>query len=125
MLKRFHSNLLYVSDLEVTDQFYEKLGFETSKADETIRIKLGDFTLALIDENKTPIKNESGLKPKGTGIYIYIYIYIEVEDVDKYFSFVKENGIIPRTEPRNWPWGKREFVVKDPDDYKLVFYSLI
>jgi len=22
-----------------------------------------------------------------------------------------------------WPWGKREFVVKDPDGYKLVFFS--
>jgi len=45
--------------------------------------------------------------------------------VDKYFLWVKGQGIEPRTEPKTWPWGKREFVVKDPDGYKLVFYSLI
>lgn len=24
--------------------------------------------------------------------------------------------------PRDWPWGNREFVLKDPDGYKLVFW---
>ncbi len=119
MIKRFHSSLFYASDLEKTADFYERLGFSIQKDTETVRIKLGDFTLAFIDENKTPIQNESGIKPKGLGIYTYI----EVGDVDNYFEAVKKNGITPRTEPKSWPWGKREFVVKDPDGYKLVFYS--
>ena len=41
----------------------------------------------------------------------------------KYFDWLKKNGVESRTEPKTWPWGKREFVVKDPDGYKLVFYS--
>lgn len=119
MIKRFHSNLFYANNLEDTAQFYQQLGFDIQKSEDAIKIKLGDFTLAFIDENKTPIQNESGLKPKGLGIYTYI----EVEDVDKYFELLKKNGVATRTSPKTWPWGKREFVVKDPDGYKLVFYA--
>jgi len=119
MIKRLHSTLFYVSNLDQTQQFYTQLGFDVQKVEDTVKIKRGDFTLAFIDENKTPIKNESGMQPKGLGIYTYI----EVDDIDKYFETLKNNGIIPRTEPKTWPWGKREFVVKDPDGYKLVFYS--
>jgi len=43
--------------------------------------------------------------------------------VDNYYQFVKIKNI-HSTEPKTWPWGKREFVVKDPDGYKLVFYSV-
>ena len=121
MIKRIHSNLFYVKDLEKTAHFYETLGFNVNKDDETIRVKTGDFTLAFVDENKTPIKNESGLKPKGTGIYTYI----EVSNVDKFYEDIKSKGIVPRTEPKTWSWGKREFVVKDPDGYKLVFFAPI
>lgn len=119
MIKRFHSNLLYASDLEKTCEFYKKLGFDVGKADDGVRIKLGDFRLFFVDENKTPIQNESGKTPKGLGIYTYV----EVDDVDQYFELIKKNGVAPRTEPKTWPWSKREFVVKDPDGYKFVFYS--
>ncbi len=119
MLKRFHSNLLYASNLEKTHEFYRRLGFDAEGTDDGVRVKLGDFRLFFVDENKTPIQNESGKTPKGLGIYIYV----EVDNVDKYFELVKKNGVVPRTEPKTWPWGKREFVVKDPDGYKLVFYA--
>ena len=119
MIKRFHSNLLYASDLEKTYEFYKKLGFDAQRSNDGVRVKLGDFRLYFVDENKTPIQNESGRTPKGLGVYIYI----EVENVDQYFEFVKKKGVVPRTEPKTWPWGKREFVVKDSDSYKLVFYT--
>ena len=119
MIKRLHSTLFYASDLKATTDFYRKLGFDVQESADGVRIKMGDITLAFIDENATPIKNESGVTPKGLGIYTYV----EVDDADVHFMFVKENAITPRTEPKTWPWGKREFVVKDPDGYKLVFYS--
>ena len=119
MIKRFHSNLFYASNLEKTKEFYDLLGFDVQESEDMVKVKIGDFTLAFIDENKTPIKNESGMQPKGLGIYIYI----EVENVDEYYASINEKGVIPRTEPKTWPWNKREFVVKDPDGYKLVFYS--
>jgi uncharacterized glyoxalase superfamily protein PhnB len=116
---RFHSNLFYASNLKATAKFYAALGFDVQESDEVVRVKLGDFTLAFIDEHETEIKNESGKTPKGLGIYTYV----QVDDVDEYFEFIKKNGIVPRTEPKTWPWGKREFVTKDPDGYKIVFYS--
>jgi uncharacterized glyoxalase superfamily protein PhnB len=121
MIKRIHSNLYYASNLDAAADFYARLGFAVQKSDDGVRVKLGDFTLAFIDESQTEIKNESGVKPKGTGIYTYV----EVDDVDKYFAEIKQSGIVPRTEPKTWPWGKREFVVKDPDGYKFVFYASV
>lgn len=119
MIKGFHSNLLYASNLDKTFAFYKLLDFDLEKFEDTVRIKLNYFTMAFVDENKTPIQNESGKTPKGLGIYTYI----EVDNVDEYYKSIKDAGVDPRTEPKTWPWGKREFVVKDPDGYKLVFYS--
>lgn len=118
MIKRLHSALFYVSDLNKTAEFYEKIGFPVQKSSDGVRIEMGGFTWTFIDEKKTPIQNESGLTPKGLGIYLYA----EVDNVDKHYQFVKSKGV-HSTEPKSWPWGKREFVVKDPDGYKLVFYS--
>lgn len=119
LIKRIHSNFCLAHDLKESEEFYKRLGFDVEVKGDTAKVKLGDFMLAFMDENKTEIQNESGKKPKGLGIYTYI----EVENVDEYYQFIKSNGIDPRTEPKTWPWGKREFVVKDPDGYKLVFYS--
>lgn len=121
MIQRLHSNLLLVADLDRTHAFYEQLGFAPARADNAVRVKLGDFTLAFMDENDLTIVDEAGLGPKGLGIYLYV----EVDDVDEHYRLVQENGIVPRTEPKTWPWGKREFVVKDPDGYKLVFYAAV
>ena len=119
MIKKFHSTLFYASDLDKTLDFYNQLGFNAELSEGTVRVKLGDFKLAFVDENKTVIKNESGAQPKGLGIFTYV----EVDDVDEYFKLLKEKDILTSSEPRDWPWGKREFVVKDPDGYKLVFFA--
>jgi catechol 2,3-dioxygenase-like lactoylglutathione lyase family enzyme len=119
MIKRLHLTLFYASDLKKTADFYRRLGFEAQESSDGVSIKMNDFALEFIDEKTTPIQNESGKTPKGLGIYTYI----EVNDADEHFNFIKKNGITPRTEPKTWPWGKREFVVKDPDGYKIVFYS--
>ncbi|PIQ74941.1 MAG: hypothetical protein CO001_02750 [Candidatus Portnoybacteria bacterium CG_4_8_14_3_um_filter_40_10] len=121
MLKKFHSVLFYASDLNKTLEFYKQLGFDAELSEGTLRVKLGDFKLAFIDENQTPIKNDSGKSPKGLGVFTYV----EVEDADAYFNSLKEKGIHTSSEPRDWPWGKREFAVKDPDGYKLIFFSPI
>lgn len=121
MIKRLHSTLFYSSNIKATADFYRKLGFDVQEAADNARIKMGDFTFAFIDEKTTPIQNESGKTPKGLGVYVYV----EVDDADQHIELVKKNGVTPRTEPKTWPWGKREFVVKDPDGYKMVFYSAV
>ena len=121
MIKRLHSTLFYAKDIKQSAKFYKQLGFPVQESPDTIKIKIADYELVFTNENTTLIQNESGLKPKGLGIYTYI----EVEDVDTYAKSLKDKGVRASTEPRDWPWGKREFVVRDPDGYKLVFYSLI
>lgn len=121
MIKRFHSNLFFVKDIKHTAEFYQQLGFAVEASSDVIRIKLGDFTLAFMDESQAQIAKEAGFKPKGLGIFTYV----EVDDVDAQFQLIKESGVVPSSEPKDWSWGKREFAVKDPDGYKIIFYSPI
>jgi len=118
MIKRFHSNLFFANDLEKSTDFYAELGFDVSKSDGTIRIKLGDFTLAIMDEKTATIQKAVESKPRGAGVFLYV----EVDDADTQHKLIRDNGI-KSTEPKGWPWGKREFVVTDPDGYHLVFYA--
>jgi len=118
-IKRIHSNLYFVSDLARTIEFYKNLGFEVLSSDGSARVKIGDFTLAFMDESSATIDKEAGMHPKGIGLFTYV----EVENVDDQYSAIVANGIKPSSEPRDWPWGKREFAVKDPDGYKIVFYA--
>jgi len=121
MLKGVHSVLYYASDLEKTAQFYSELGFEIERADDVVRAKLGGFTLAFVDKNKSVIQKEAQFEPKGMGVFVYV----EVNDVDDYFKALKEKNVKTSSEPRDWPWGKREFAVKDPGGYKLIFFQPI
>lgn len=119
-IKNIHSNLYFVKDMEVTEDFYKKLGFEAAISDGAVRINVNGFNLCFMDESKVHIDKEAGMNPKGLGVFTYV----EVEDVDKHFELVKNNGVATSSEPTTFPWGKREFAVKDPDGYKMVFYTM-
>ena len=121
MIKRFHSVLFFISDPGKTAEFYELIGFNVQKSDDAVRVKMGDVTLAFMDENKVTIDQEAHSKPRGLGLYFYF----EVEDVDDYYKSLSGKGVNPSSEPKTWPWGKREFALRDPDGYKLIFYSSI
>lgn len=116
---KLNSLLLYVSDLKRSSDFYKNLGFEISSKEDYVDTKLDDFTLRLLDKNKAHFKQDSNREPKGVGVFIYV----EVDNIDEYFKTLKEKGLSPSSEPRDWPWGNREFALKDPDSYKLIFYQ--
>ena len=49
-----------------------------------------------------------------------------VKDIEKTADFYKgliAKGLKPSSKPRDWPWGNREFVIRDPDGYKLVIFK--
>lgn len=125
MLKALNLIGLYVKDIESTVTFYRELGFElVSNEGGIAEVKLNDVRVQFVAQETAANQDESFQKdaygePKGTGVYINI----EVDNADKYYKQLLESGIKPSTEPRNWPWGQREFVVRDPDRYKLVFYE--
>ena len=118
---KFDYILLYVSDLKETASFYEKLGLEIIKSTENkIVAKLGDFELHCYDQSKVFFKQDIE-RFKGAGVFVYI----SVDDVDAKYSEVKSRGLEPSGEPKDFEWGNREFAIKDPDGYKIIFYKRI
>lgn len=125
MLKALNLIGLYVKDVDTSISFYKTLGFELVSNDGSVaEVGIGGTRVQLVAQETARDQNESFQKdafgePKGTGVYLNV----EVTDIDDYYSQLIENGIKPSTEPKDWPWGHREFVVRDPDRYKLVFYE--
>ena len=113
--------VLWVQDNTLSVKFYKKLGFEVVESDDRGSVvQLGSFKLWLMsmrDEEEFNTDSLSGSKGKG------MYVYIRADDVDKLYRELVAKGLRPRTEPRDWDWGNREFIIKDPDGYKLCFWQ--
>jgi catechol 2,3-dioxygenase-like lactoylglutathione lyase family enzyme len=114
---------LYVQDITKTAEFYEALGFrEGERTDNYLKIYLNWFwmhfnTISSVDSPE--FQKEAQTEPKGAGLYINI----AVDDVDEFHKGVLAAGMKPSSEPRDWPWGNREFAMRDPDGYKLIFFQ--
>ena len=113
----------YVEDLNKTVAFYEKLGFDFKKRDDrsaTGYLNWFSIQFVAIDkEDKDEFMLDAKAQHKGEGIYINL----SVDDVDTAHEAIVKAGLRPSSEPRDWPWGSREFVLRDPDGYKLVFFK--
>lgn len=113
----------YVQDIARTAEFYEMLGFRVGeRTDNYLKVYLNWFWLqfnTVSGEDKPEFRAEANAEPKGGGLYINI----AVDDVDEVYKAVVAKGYKPSSEPRDWPWGAREFVLRDPDGYKLVLFQ--
>lgn len=111
----------WTQENKLSEKFYKKLGFEVIRSDDeasTVRLNGFDITLvAMRDEDK--FSKDSMTPEKGRGMYVYI----KVDNVDDLYDKLIKMNITPATQPRDWPWGNREFIVKDPDGYKLCFWQ--
>lgn len=113
-----------VSNLEQSINFYKTLGFEFKKQNPGISAHayLNWFWIELLLKDKVvteEFKSDVEVSRKGAGQYIHI----NVENVDEFYRETIEKGLIPLSEPKDFPWGHREFVLNDPDGYKLVFFT--
>jgi len=70
-------------------------------------------------EDKPAFKEEAKLKNKGAGLFLYF----SVDNVDTFYKNLLAKGLKPSSEPRDRPWGNREFVIRDPEGYKLVIFK--
>jgi hypothetical protein len=51
-------------------------------------------------------------------------LYLKVDDIDDFYGGLLANGFSPLTEPRKQRSAKeREFILEDPDGYKLAFFA--
>jgi uncharacterized glyoxalase superfamily protein PhnB len=113
-----------VKDLETSLEFYEALGFELKKRvqDVAATVYLNEFWIEFLLEDKVVtevFKEDVSVSSKGAGQYIHI----NVENVDEFYQTIMAKGLKTLSEPQDFPWGHREFVLADPDGYKVVFFS--
>ena len=113
----------YVKDIKKTAAFYDALGFAIDKNEpDHLSIHLNWFWMDFHPqdkEDKPEFQKEANLENKGAGLFVYV----SVEDVDEFYEGLVAKGIKLSSEPRDWPWGNREFVVRDPDGYKIVIFK--
>ncbi len=122
-LKSISGLVCYVKNLQKTIAFYDSLGFRFGKQDEAhATAYVNWFWIDFVAQSSvvsSAFEKEAQAASKGTGQFLQI----NVEDVDDFYAEVVALGLQPSSEPRNWPWGRREFVLRDPDGYKLVFFQ--
>jgi catechol 2,3-dioxygenase-like lactoylglutathione lyase family enzyme len=113
----------YVRDLSRTAAFYEELGFRRGKEEpDRLTFYVNWFFVTFIDENHAEDAERQGNAPltnKGSGLTLHI----KVDSIDDFHSGVVARGMNPGSEPQKRHGGGREFVLRDPDGYQLVFFE--
>jgi catechol 2,3-dioxygenase-like lactoylglutathione lyase family enzyme len=104
----------YVQDLSRAAEFYESIGFRRGKEEsDRITFYVNWFFVTLVAQDGTGIPTEGG----------GLFLYIKVDDVEDFHSAVVSQGLKPAGEPERQPSGNREFMLRDPDGYNLVFFQ--
>jgi len=116
--------IFIVKDLNKSAAFYKTLGFEFKKDIPGVAktAYLNWFWIELLLEDKI-VTNEFRHDIKATKKGAGQYIHISVENVDEYYKELVKKELKPLSEPNDYSWGNREFIIKDPDGYKLVFFK--
>ena len=113
----------YVKDLARTAEFYETIGFRRGKEEPdraTFYVNWFFVTFIAQDQEDDPeLRKEARLPKRGSGLFLYI----KVDDVEDFHKEVVAAGMKPDGEPEVKTSGNREFVLRDPDGYKLAFFQ--
>jgi catechol 2,3-dioxygenase-like lactoylglutathione lyase family enzyme len=113
----------YVRDLSRTADFYETIGFRRGKEEpDRVTFYVNWFFVTFIAQDReedTELRKEAELPSKGSGLFLYI----KVDDVEDFHKAVLAKGMKPLGEPEVRPPGNREFILRDPDGYKLAFFQ--
>lgn len=120
---RITSLLFWVQENSLSTKFYKKLGFDVIRSnDDHSVVALHGFEITLVNmRDEDTFAKDSLSSNKGRGMYVYMC----VEDVDAQYGELVSQGFKPATESKDWPWGNREFILKDPDGYKPCFWRPI
>jgi uncharacterized glyoxalase superfamily protein PhnB len=107
------SALVYkVVDMDKTLEFYEGLGFKVGK---------NDGQLAIVYVNwfsmEFHLANDIDEKPKD-GPMVLVSV-----DVDEFYKAATKAGYKPESELQKTVNGRREFSLRDPNGYLMVFFE--
>ena len=103
--------IFQVSNVDASLKHYTSvLGFvEDFRFDDYAGVKLGDVRLHLSGHSIHE-------RPIGGGT-----AYILCDEVDDYCAKIKKNGAIVKSDPKDYPYGMRDFMTVDPDGNHLAF----
>jgi uncharacterized glyoxalase superfamily protein PhnB len=62
----------------------------------------------------------SALPPSELGDHSY-FAYIEVNELDRYYTEIKDRGAVVTSSPSDKAWGMREMSVRTPDGHRIMF----
>jgi catechol 2,3-dioxygenase-like lactoylglutathione lyase family enzyme len=115
----------YVMDLERTADFYESIGFRRGKEESgRATFYVNWFFVTFISQDggdDADLRKEADLRTKARGAGQFLYI--KVDDIADFHKGAVAAGMKPAGEPKVAASGNREFVLRDPDGYKLVFFQ--
>ena len=115
-LKSAAGMVYYVKNVEETAHFYETVGFQVkTREPDRVSASLNWFWIDLRSRDQ----EEATRGNNGPGQFLYL----SVDNVDEAYNELLAKGLKPESEPRNRPGGIREFVLRDPDGYQLVFFK--
>jgi catechol 2,3-dioxygenase-like lactoylglutathione lyase family enzyme len=104
----------HVSDLVRTAEFYETIGFRRGKEEsDRATFYVNWFFVTFVADGR----EEDEVKGAGMSVYI------KVDDITDFHKAVVAQGMEPEGEPARAASGNREFALRDPDGYRLVFFQ--
>lgn len=120
-MPRLHQTYLMVSDLAAAERFYtEALGLPVARRGErSVAFETGDCTLKIEADFDAETLDAFGLRPPGDERGDGAVIVLEVDDVDDAHERATGADADVLMPPRTASWGRRLFLVRDPDGYVL------
>ncbi len=115
-------------DVEVSVRFYtEKLGFDLIRMErEAVSggeratfaiVGVGNAVMMLADQSLYVRGGEGLATPRGVGIDVRIV----VDDVDAVYQRATDNDVTIVHDIGDRPYGLRDFIIRDPDGFRLRF----
>jgi catechol 2,3-dioxygenase-like lactoylglutathione lyase family enzyme len=104
--------VLTVSNLDASLQYYvDVLGFREE-------FRFGNYAGLIRDECRIHLSQQGNPNSgtPGTGA-----VYIFCDEVDAYFALISSRGARVDGEPKDYPYGLRDFIARDPDGNMLTF----
>ena len=116
-----HQTYLMVRDVEESVEFYrEVVGLETRDVTEgRAKFDTGECTLVLEEDFEEAVLANFGLEPPGEDRGSGVILVVEVDDVEAVHERAERAGADVRMAPQTVEWGRKMFLVADPDGYVL------
>ncbi|MFD1647835.1 VOC family protein [Haloarchaeobius litoreus] len=116
-----HQVYLMTADLDASVEFYEQsLGLTcTDHGERSAAFDTGQCTLKVERDFDEETLAAFGMSPPGESRGDGVVVVLEVDDVDAVYETADEHDADTLIQPRDVDWGRRMFLVRDPDGYVL------